>query len=125
MADYAHFDLSHLLDENDRKDLVFKLNGFLPGDIAIYDILPVRTGVNARFSAVSRTYKYVISTGKNPFLTGYSYSSVPAIKCVEQMNEGAAILLETKDFTSFSKVDTDAKTNICSVYSACWEREGV
>ena len=40
------------------------------------------------------------------------------------MNEAAAILLETADFTSFAKLHTDAKTNICRVTKARWERIG-
>lgn len=120
---WAHFDLEDQLDESSRNNLVFKLNGFLPGDIVIYDILPVKPGANTRFSAISRTYRYVISSLKNPFLAGYAYYLYGTLN-VDLMNEGAGILLETKDFTSFSKVNTDTKTNICSVTYAGWEKEG-
>jgi tRNA pseudouridine38-40 synthase len=120
---YAHFDLENQLDEKRRSNLVFKLNGFLQEDIVINDILPVIPGANARFSAKSRTYRYVISTCKNPFLTGYAYYLYGKLN-LDLMNKGAAILLETKDFTSFSKVNTDTKTNICTVTYARWEREG-
>jgi tRNA pseudouridine38-40 synthase len=120
---YAHFDLEDLLDEERRRNLVFKLNGFLQEDIVINDILPVVPGANARFSARSRTYRYVISTCKNPFLAGYAYYLYGKLN-LDLMNEGAAILLATKDFTSFSKVNTDTKTNICTVSYARWDREG-
>ena len=120
---YAHFDLENPLDEAGRVNLVFKLNGFLPKDIVINDILPVKPEANARFSARSRTYRYVISTCKNPFLAGYAYYLYGKLN-LDLMNKGAAILLETKDFTSFSKVNTDTKTNICTVTYARWEREG-
>ena len=36
------------------------------------------------------------------------------------MNQAAALLLQTEDFTSFSKVNTDVKTNICHVTRARW-----
>ena len=36
------------------------------------------------------------------------------------MNEAAKILLEVDDFTSFSKVNNDQKTNFCSVTHAQW-----
>jgi tRNA pseudouridine38-40 synthase len=120
---YAHFDLENPLDREARNALVFKLNGFLQEDIVINDILPVIPTANARFSALSRTYRYVISTCKNPFLTGYAYYLYGKLN-LELMNEGAAILLETKDFTSFSKVNTDTKTNICTVFYARWDKEG-
>ena len=38
-----------------------------------------------------------------------------------EMNEAAKVLLEYKDFTSFSKVNTDTKTNLCDVKEAFWE----
>ena len=36
------------------------------------------------------------------------------------MNEAGQLLVGTKDFTSFSKVNTDVKTNICTVKNAQW-----
>jgi tRNA pseudouridine38-40 synthase len=39
----------------------------------------------------------------------------------ELMNKAAKILLETSDFTSFSKLNTQVKTNICKVSEARWE----
>jgi len=120
---YAHFDLANPLDEAARKKLVFKLNGFLPNDIVIFEIIPVRPDAHARFSAISRTYRYLISTAKNPFLEGFAYYLYGNLD-IDLMNKGAGILLETKDFTSFSKVDTDSKTNICKVSHAKWETEG-
>ena len=39
---------------------------------------------------------------------------------VDAMNQGAAFLIGKKDFTSFSKLHTDVKTNICQVSKAIW-----
>ena len=36
------------------------------------------------------------------------------------MNEAAKILFEYSDFTSFSKLHTDTKTNICKLMKAEW-----
>ena len=41
------------------------------------------------------------------------------------MNRAASLLLETEDFTSFSKLHTDVKTNICHVSYARWETTSV
>ncbi len=38
------------------------------------------------------------------------------------MNKAAEILLETEDFTSFAKLHTDNKTNICHVTHARWHK---
>ena len=40
------------------------------------------------------------------------------------MNRAAAVLMEYTDFTSFSKVNTDTKTNDCSITEAHWDRVG-
>ncbi len=100
--------------------LTYKLNKLLPRDIAVQDIRRVPDDMHARFSATSRTYHYYIHTGKDPFLTAYSWQ-VPYQLDIQRMNEAAQVLLEYQDFTSFSKVDTDTKTNLCDIREACWE----
>ena len=99
--------------------LTYRLNGVLPDDIAIHRIYPVADEAHARFSARARTYDYYVHTRKSPFLRDRSWRlvSVPDFKV---MNRAAELLLEYEDFTSFSKVNTDAKTNICHVTAARW-----
>jgi tRNA pseudouridine38-40 synthase len=102
--------------------LVYQLNGFLPDDIAIQKVSKIRGEFHARFSAVSRTYKYFICTEKNPFQqeTCYQYT-VPLH--FEKMNEAAQALFEYTDFTSFSKLHTDVKTNNCRIFQAEWKKD--
>lgn len=40
------------------------------------------------------------------------------------MNAMCKVLMEYEDFTSFSKLHTDVKTNICHVYEAYWVKNG-
>jgi tRNA pseudouridine38-40 synthase len=40
------------------------------------------------------------------------------------MNRAAEILLRHSDFTSFSKLHTDVKTNICRITHARWTQDG-
>ena len=112
----AHFDTSHAVDGN----LPYKLNKFLPQDIAIHTIRPVRDDAHARFSATSRTYKYYIITEKSPF-EPYAYR-FPKPLDFNKMNEAAQTLLNYTDFTSFSKLHTDTKTNNCRITHARWEQ---
>ena len=42
----------------------------------------------------------------------------------QQMNQAASLLSSFRDFTSFSKVHTDAKTNNCAIKHAAWTQEG-
>lgn len=99
--------------------LVYRLNGVLPSDIAIHKIYPVADDMHARFSAIARTYYYYVHTRKSPFLRDRSWRLVKAPD-FDAMNKAATILMEYEDFTSFSKVNTDTKTNICHVTQAHW-----
>jgi tRNA pseudouridine38-40 synthase len=119
---YAHFD-THYLDEKQRKELVFHLNGYLPFDIAVQEIIPVKAGSHARFSALSRTYQYIIAQAKDPFLSGFAfYYTVPLD--IQKMNDGAAIIKSCMDFTSFTKLPAESKTNICLITDINWEKKG-
>ena len=100
-------------------DIVYKLNKLLPPDIAVQEVRQVSDDMHARFSATSRTYHYFIHTHKDPFLFAYSWQ-IPYKLDYGKMNEAARVLLEYKDFTSFSKVNTDTKTNLCDIKEAYW-----
>jgi len=116
---YAHFDLQTKIDEN----LVFKLNSYLPPDIAIYDIFEVADNFHARFSALSRTYQYHVSNARLPFEQG-QYCRIYFNPDLQAMNDAAAVLMQYTDFTSFAKLHTDNKTNICYLSEAHWDRVG-
>ncbi len=116
----AHFDLDVFPKNFSLKDLVYKLNKLLPPDIAVQDVEEVPDDMHARFSATSRTYHYFINLHKSPFLKAYSWYVYGQLDFVK-MNEAAKILLDYTDFTSFSKVNTDTKTNDCTVTQAVWE----
>ncbi len=120
---YVHFDLTEDIPQTSLDKFAFNLNSFLPHDIAIRSIFPVAPALHARFSATSRTYKYYVSRFKSPFRNQYSYYLFGDLD-VALMNEGARLIMQTEDFTSFSKVDTDTITNICRVTQAHWEFAG-
>lgn len=117
---FAHFDSPEELQIEQFK---FKLNSFLPFDIAIKNISKVKLNAHARFDALSRTYEYHIHTVKDPFLEALSYRlfQVPDI---EKMNEAAKILYSYTDFQCFSKTKTDVKTYHCKVKFAFWKQDG-
>jgi tRNA pseudouridine38-40 synthase len=115
-----HFDISNEIEESEK--LVYHLNRFLPDDIAIQKIEKVNNDFHARFSAVSRTYRYYISTVKDPFSIDTSYQFTIPLN-MEMMNEAAQVLFEFSDFTSFAKLHTDVKTNNCKVFQAEWKTE--
>lgn len=113
---YAHFDAG----EVETQQLVFKLNNILPPDIAIYDIFPVVQNAHARFDATARTYQYHVSQERMPFRQG-QYCRIYYKPDIDLMNEAARVLMEYEDFTSFAKLHTQVKTNICHLSVAHWE----
>ena len=115
----AHFDCSSP-DLLNISNLVFRLNQFLPADISVNSIKKVVSDANARYSAISRTYKYYISRIKDPFSDNSSWYLHGKID-IEVMNEACRILSLHSDFTSFSKLHSGAKSNICKIYYAGWE----
>lgn len=116
----AHFDWHEPI--GDLAFLTEKLNRLLPKEIAIYRIVSVVPEAHARFDATSRTYKYYITTRKDPFNYELVYK-IPGRLDFDTMNEACEVLFEYIDFTSFSKLHTDAKTNNCRIMRAGWELE--
>lgn len=115
----AHFET----DFADIELLTDKLNRILPNDIVIYKIVAVTDEAHARFDATSRLYRYYVTTQKDPFMYPYKYKVYGNID-VDQMNRCAKVLFEYEDFTSFSKLHTDVKTNNCSIMQAEWAKSG-
>lgn len=116
---FAHFD-SELDDLHQNQKIIYQLNSILPLDIAVYNIISVRPNSHARFDAISRTYLYRISQIKDPFNLEFAMHFVRPLN-IDAMNNAADILKEYTDFTSFSKLHSDVKTNNCRIFDAKWE----
>ena len=112
----AHFDTEQSLDV---EQFAFRLNRILPEDIAVDGVKQVDDDLHARFSAILRTYHYFVYTKKNPYRRHYAHR-LTFVPDYELMNQAAALLLDAEDFTSFSKLNNDQKTNICDVQHARW-----
>lgn len=117
---YFHTDIDQAFEAG---ILIQKLNSFLPRDVAILSIRPVRVDASARYDALSRTYRYAITRAKDPFLQGLSWHYFKDID-VENMNKAAALLVGEHDFECFSKVKTDVNHFICDVKKARWVETG-
>src|SRR5688572_8893022 len=117
---YAHFDSQ---SENlHTGDWVYKFNCVLPRDIAIQRIIAVPNNAHARYDALSRTYEYFIVRQRDPFMNERA-AFIHSPLDIDLMNRACAILYDYSDFTSFSKLRTQVKTNNCKVTSAAWRTE--
>lgn len=122
---HAAYYILHFDSENPIKnpsDFIYHLNSVLPRDIAAYSLTEVSDSAHARFDAVSREYKYYISTVKDPFTWETAWIFKGNLD-IEAMNEAAEVLLRTEDFTTFGKLHSGNKTNICKVTHAEWKKQ--
>ncbi|WP_299291660.1 tRNA pseudouridine(38-40) synthase TruA [uncultured Mucilaginibacter sp.] len=99
--------------------LTSSLNAILPKDIAVKNIIPVPANAHARFDATLRAYEYHIHFGKDPFKQNYSWQ-LRDFPDLGLMNQAANIIKEYRDFSCFSKSNTQVKTNFCMIKEACW-----
>lgn len=116
---YAHFDFPKI---SDLEQFKFKMNTMLPLDIVIHDVSEVIDERHARYDAISRTYKYYISTTKNAFNSDtvlYENHNLD----LKKMNLACEVLLQYDDFECFSKVKTEVNNFKCSITKANWEVE--
>lgn len=116
----AHADFKK---EIDTLELQYKLNKMLPKSIAINSIFRVNEDAHARFDAISREYKYQICSAKNPFLDPYSTLIKKKLNVAEMQN-GADLIKQHRDFKCFSKSKTDVNTYFCKVEKAKWIEHG-
>ena len=112
----AHFDTD---SRPDPKGLAYKLNAILPRSIVVSDIEEAADDFHARFSAVRREYTYFLHRVKDPFAEKYSWRCGYELD-LGAMNEAAALLDGTHDFSCFEKSGGDNKTSNCTVFEAHW-----
>lgn len=113
---YAHFDFNKKIQNN----FVNRLNSFLPKEIKIFNIYKVINKAHARFDATSRTYKYFLSLGKNPFYNDLSWIWKGGALSIDKMNQASYLLMKYNNFRSFCKNDKYKQNYICNIYQAYW-----
>lgn len=113
---FLHFDSSERVEE---ERMVFRLNGILDPDVAVKRIIAVSSDAHARFDATERTYQYFIHSEKNPFLRDTSAYISDKLN-LDAMNEASRMLLNTENFESFSKVNTEVNNFNCKLSHAKW-----
>ncbi len=117
---YAHFDSEEITETS---AFIFRLNSFLPKDIAVNSLFEVQENAHARFDATERAYEYILSLKKDPFQLGLAYQ-LHRLPDIERMNKAAKLLLNYNDFQCFSRSRTDVKTYHCTIKEAYWTQDG-
>lgn len=115
---FAHFDITpgtNILSSKFRASV----NALLPYDISVKRFIEVALDAHARFDAIIRSYEYHVHFDKDPFRHNVS-CLLRDQPDVELMNEAAGILMEYRDFSCFSKSNTQTFTNNCTIFRAEW-----
>jgi tRNA pseudouridine38-40 synthase len=118
LQNFFHFDYEGEINPH----FIYKINAILPGDIVAKQLMPVGAEAHCRFDAVGREYKYFIYRHKDPFLKDRAFF-FPYNLDIDTMQEAAGMVREYRDFTSFSKRNTQVKTFMCQVTESEWDWE--
>jgi tRNA pseudouridine38-40 synthase len=121
-AQVVHFDTDV---ERPESAWVRGVNAFLPESIAMLWSRPVDAQFHARFSALSRTYRYrLINRPVRPALearhAGWYYAPLD----VDAMRAAARALVGEHDFSAFRAAECQAKTPVRNVHAITIERAG-
>lgn len=99
------------------------LNSFLPRDVVVCSATEVKTDFHARFSAISRQYRYTILNRSYP--TALMRKSCHYLQSNVNIDIADAIcqcLIGTYNFSSFQKTGSNRKNPICNFYQASCRR---
>jgi tRNA pseudouridine38-40 synthase len=99
------------------------LNANLPADIRILTVYEAGESFHARFSAIGKTYVYIICTGRiaSPFLQRYVWR-LPYNLDIAAMRGAANLLLGRHDFSAFRGSGCSAKTTLRTLRLAAIEQ---
>ncbi|MEN8175513.1 MAG: tRNA pseudouridine(38-40) synthase TruA, partial [Pseudomonadota bacterium] len=95
---------------------VFGANTHLPADVSLQWAQPVPDDFHARFSALERTYRYLVLTGiSRPALLSRRVTWTRRSLDAERMHSAAQILAGTHDFNAFRALGCQAKSPVRTV----------
>ncbi|MED7819591.1 MULTISPECIES: tRNA pseudouridine(38-40) synthase TruA [unclassified Francisella] len=100
-------------------------NALLPKDIKILDIKEVDNDFNSRFSAINRTYNYVIynSTISSPIFAEHCLWENRQLD-ITKMNQACKYLLGEQDFSSFRSSQCQSNTPFRNIQKAEFIKQG-
>jgi tRNA pseudouridine38-40 synthase len=101
------------------------LNTRLPDDVAVVSVAEAPAGFHARFSAVARSYRYVILQRRaRSALEARRALWWPRPVDVRALSDAAAMLVGEHDFRAFTPTETQHEVFARDVKAAGWEQRG-
>lgn len=99
----------------------YQMNSVLPGDISIIKAEKAGDDFHSRYDAKKRSYVYLITAFKSPFLKNYSWYLNKEID-LDAMRSISAYFKGKKDYTAFCRKASETENKICEVYNIQWKR---
>ncbi len=120
LGQVAHFrtDSDHHIDR-----MVRALNSLLPEDVAVTAAREVDAEFHARYSALSKRYRYRIDTRKAPLERGFVWSLYRDLDFSAMEEASLALLKGVHSFRAFCNSDPVPDSYDCDVLDACLKRE--
>lgn len=115
----AHFDFD---GELDIRRVELSLNAVLPCEVAVYNMSRVTDAFHARFSAVSRSYKYYMCLRKRPLLYKRVWMIYNDVNW-ETVRKNCDYLLGKHDFSTFCASGAGSDNTFCNVKKALIEKQ--
>lgn len=101
------------------------VNALLPDTVAVLWSREVEATFHARYSALSRTYRYeLINRPVRPAIAARYAGWFHAPLDLEAMREAAAVLVGEHDFSAFRSAECQAKSPVRTVHALALERAG-
>jgi tRNA pseudouridine38-40 synthase len=108
----------------DSERLIRSLNGLLPVEVAATACSEVKEGFSARFTAVSRSYRYTILNRPAPDpLLRLTTWHIPETLDIEAMKRAAEAFVGEHDFASLCR-RAEGRSTVRQVLEASWVRDG-
>ena len=121
-AQVAHFDTDVRMAAD---KFAIALNTHLPADIRVLYSEETTPEFHARFSAKEKQYRYFVQTGAHAdvFTRKYALHAYMPLD-LDVMNEAAALVVGTHDFSAFMSTGREVETAIRTVSLSQWEKQG-
>ena len=121
-AQVAHFDTDVRMAAD---KFAIALNTHLPADIRVLYSEETTPEFHARFSAKEKQYRYFVQTGAHAdvFTRKYALHAYMPLD-LDVMNEAAALVVGTHDFSAFMSTGREVETAVRTVSLSQWEKQG-
>lgn len=121
-AQVAHFDTDVRMAAD---KFAIALNTHLPADIRVLYSEETTPEFHARFSAKEKQYRYFVQTGAHAdvFTRKYALHAYMPLD-LDVINEAAALVVGTHDFSAFMSTGREVETAIRTVSLSQWEKQG-